>query len=631
MTENSGHSAGDEPVPTQPQEPQPPAEPTAATEQSPPTGTPFSGGTEPTQSVLPPSPPPSPEATQPSASADVTQQVTVSGSQPPPADATQPASVPTGQPVQQPTTPGPQPAYPQQAYPQQGYPQGGYQTPAPGVPVAQLPVSPLPPGADPATQPIPVQYWQPKPPKPPKPRPTNPKSTAGAILLNVTGLGIGYAYLGRWIRFVAALLIVSGLVLLAFANDASSSPWLWRLLTIGWVAVLALDAWLIARRHPEPTGAPQWLPIGASVVTIAAIIAGYVFYGALGRDTFEEGLTEQARANCQRSIDKFDEVTGIYELTLSENVRDAPQERQLCVDFMAASSALDDKKLAEAEKLYLKFRKTYPKSPLDKLAVEDLGTTYYAQVEKQLPNAATDYPAIIDKLLMIRRDYGKTSAAKKVPDAIDDTYEKATTAFAEGRFCDALEPLAYFAGQDAKLLGDVVSTAAANHNTALYKCGIGKYTSGDCAGAIDPLQTFLDAVPSDGARPQAYSALIAAQVCDASGFATPLPAPHSGDAVGAIPVTFYNDSSEPAHVLLAGPTAHEFTINPCGTCVEAYPPGGGVGACPVPEALPSYTVYLPAAPYNALLENSVAGGESHVQSFTPDPNIYYCAYNEQPF
>lgn len=476
------------------------------------------------------------------------------------------------------------------------------------------------------TGPVMIQ-WPPQ--RPPKPLPTNPKSTAGAILLNLTGLGAGYGYLQRWWRTGIAVALIVGLVILAFAIDGASNPWLWRGLAIGWLAVLAMDAWLVARRHPRP--AKQAMPVLGGVLAVAVVVAGYVLYGIAGSAAYDDGLDAQAKAECATAIDDFDTVTTTYELTLSQDVRDAPAQRQMCVDYMSADEARSAGKLADAETQYLRFDKKYPKSSLAPFVHDDLGATYFAQAEKQLPDAASAYTEIIDKLLLVKRDYGDTPAAKKVPDAIDETFTEATAPFAEGKFCDALPALEYFAGQDQKLLGKVVATAATNRGAALYKCGIGKYSAGDCAGAADPLTKFLDAYKFDTVIPQAKATLIAARVCEVSGFATPMPQAHNGDNVGPIAVQFFNDSSTEQHVLLAGPTAHEFTIPACSTCPESYPPFSTSGACPIPEILPSYTVYLPAAAYNVLLEGDPTASTPHVEGFVPDAAYFYCTFNTSRF
>ena len=88
---------------------------------------------------------------------------------------------------------------------------------------------------------------------------------AKAALLNLTGLGLGYSYLGRWWRQALHLVVTAGLVVIAFATGAAALPWLWVAITIAWLGWMAVDAWRIARsRHAAPAGAGgHALPVAA--------------------------------------------------------------------------------------------------------------------------------------------------------------------------------------------------------------------------------------------------------------------------------------------------------------------------------------------------------------------------------
>src|SRR5262245_22700781 len=84
-------------------------------------------------------------------------------------------------------------------------------------------------------------------------------SAAAAALLNLTGLGLGYLYLRCWLRATACIVIVALMVVVAFTNDASSSPWLWRILLATWAVATAVDAWGVARLRRRPVTAADRL------------------------------------------------------------------------------------------------------------------------------------------------------------------------------------------------------------------------------------------------------------------------------------------------------------------------------------------------------------------------------------
>ena len=88
-----------------------------------------------------------------------------------------------------------------------------------------------------------------------------PRSAWAAALANLTGLGLGYAYLRRPLRMVAAVVGSVVLVVVAFVTDASSAPWLWRAVAAGWLGAQAVDGARIARRGPLPARGTALLPV----------------------------------------------------------------------------------------------------------------------------------------------------------------------------------------------------------------------------------------------------------------------------------------------------------------------------------------------------------------------------------
>lgn len=66
---------------------------------------------------------------------------------------------------------------------------------------------------------------------------------ARSALLNLTGLGLGYVYLGRRRRQVLHLLITVALVVIAFVTGAAALPWLWVVVAVCWLGWMAVDGW----------------------------------------------------------------------------------------------------------------------------------------------------------------------------------------------------------------------------------------------------------------------------------------------------------------------------------------------------------------------------------------------------
>jgi hypothetical protein len=205
------------------------------------------------------------------------------------------------------------------------------------------------------------------------------RSTVGAALLNLGGLGVGFAYLRRWVAASACLATTGGLVALAFLTDAADLPLLWVVLAVLWSALAVGAAAVLGRRHPRPASAAgRVLPVAAGVLLVAAMVAGFVAYRSAGSAVFAEGRTAQAAADCATAVERFDTVDGPFELTLSADVPAARAGRAQCQAYLAATDAAQRGDHAAAVRGYQDFRSRYPGSVLVPYAADDLQDTYHA-------------------------------------------------------------------------------------------------------------------------------------------------------------------------------------------------------------------------------------------------------------
>ena len=413
--------------------------------------------------------------------------------------------------------------------------------------------------------------------------------SAPAAALNLTGLGLGYLYLGRrWHAAVAAAVTVV-LVVVAFLTDAASTPLLWQALAVVGLGAQAADGWRLA--HPGrrevvlevPDRAGRARPVAVAVVVVTAIVAAYLGYGAAGRSVHADARAAQARGDCPAAVRGFDLVTGIFELTLSRDVLTATALRTECTEFLEAQEAQEQHRYADAVAGYRDFRTAHPRSVLVSFASDHLQATYgwwaselrqarqfdravgvyrallaevgrnpgAAQVRAELAQTyleradatrvqvASEAPSVdlvasaVADLRVVAQEFADTAAAGTVPAALTATYSAATRALGEQRFCDALPVLAYFAGLSADT-GDVVATANADRARALLECGLGHFRAGRPGDAVEPLSELAEAYPNDPGTPQARSAVIAARVAEKTGRTVPLPAPLGDDSPGSI-------------------------------------------------------------------------------------------------
>ncbi|MHA6617132.1 hypothetical protein [Pseudonocardia sp. DLS-67] len=481
----------------------------------------------------------------------------------------------------------------------------------------------------------------------PEPREAAGWSAVAAALLNLTGLGLGYLYLRCWLRATACLVIVALMVVVAFANDAAGSPWLWRILLGTWAVATAVDAWTVARVRPRPvTLADRLRPVALGIVAVLVVVGGHIGYAGAARATYAGGLDAQGRADCTAANRSFAALTGPYELTLSRDVPAAALRRAECDDFLSAEGSERAGALAAAVTGYQAFRRDHTGSLLEPFARdgarrallawavalrgagdldgaiarygellhelggepdaaqvrEDLAATH---VERATAARATMAAAAgaarvdamrsaMDDLLLVERDLADTAPAAGVPQAVLDTFTEANSAFAEGRFCEALPVLDY-----AITLPDAAGVAAAANGDrarSLSGCGLANFAAGDYGGATERFETLMVDYPGDPGVPQARSALITAEVGAAAGRSLPLPAPI--DAPASETVLVYNAAATEVRVLIAGPTAHEVTLPACTTCAPAY--DSREAACTGSDGKPSTSVRMRPGAYYAL-------------------------------
>lgn len=405
----------------------------------------------------------------------------------------------------------------------------------------------------------PVGVPYPREPYDPAPAGTaRPRSPAAAALLNLTGLALGYPYLRRWWRFGCFLAGTVLLVIVAFATDAASTPWLWRVVAVAWLAWQGIDGWRLARRTPQIYR--YRLAPALAAVAVAVVVAGYLLYGVAGRAEYAEGVAAMRAADCAGAVPSFDTVTGPYELTLSRDVPAAAVRRAECVDFQAAQQERGRGAFVAAITAFRQFRTAHPTSDLD-------------------PAAAR---------------------------AITEAYAAAVAPLTQGRFCDALPILAQLVALPAPASGpasdDVATRAPADRRRALYECGLAEFRAGRFTAAVPPLQTLVAEYPDDPAVAQARSASIAAQVAGATSDPRmpELPAPFG--EVGSERVVVYNSRPVEVRILIAGPTAHELTLPACGGCQDSYP--DAAAGCPGAAGRPTMELRLRQGTYETVHSSS---------------------------
>jgi tetratricopeptide (TPR) repeat protein len=481
--------------------------------------------------------------------------------------------------------------------------------------------------------------WAPPPPPPPPAR-----SSLAAALLNLTGLGLGYSYLGRWWRQALHLAITAALVAIAFVTGAAALPGLWIAVAVAWLGWMAFDARRVASTAFRP--GPQVVPVAVAVLAVGAVVAGYVFYGLAGDAAYAGGAAARDRGDCAAALPQYDLVTGVYELTLSGDVARADAEGAQCRAYVAATDAEAGGDFARAVTLYQDFRRANPDTVLAPFVDEDLfraygrwgamlraggeydqaATVYRDQLAElgddpraagvraelaatlveeaddlrsRIPTLTDPLAALTDatnNLLSVQRDFPDTPSAAGAAQGIVDTYAAAVARV--GPACNGLPVLDYAVGLPDAETGGVVARANADRARAQFACGIERYDAGEWADAGAAFDTLVASYPDDPQAAQAIANAIAAEASDRTGAAVPLPGPFAGDNPGPIPLTIYNDNPAEVRVLVVGPTAHEIVIPGCPGCPAEY--ATAAEACPSLAGKPSSRLTLPAGDYTVV-------------------------------
>lgn len=475
--------------------------------------------------------------------------------------------------------------------------------------------------------------------------------TAGAVLLNATGLGLGYCYLGFRVRAGSAVVVTAGLVVLAFALGTGGRPWLWPVLVVVWAAATMCDAWWLAGRPGRRRVEDRWRPVVVGGVLLGLVVAGLVAYTAVARDLYADGVAAQVRGDCAAATARFDTVGGPYLLALSADVEAARTGGVECAAYAAATTARDRGAFPEAVARYRDIRRIHPGTALAPVVERDLvrGYTDWAGSRRSAGDhqgavgvyreQLTEFPAgrvaeraredlaatyvelavaarqgfspdrdrltqvrpAVDALLTVSRELDDTAAAAQVPQGIVDVVTAADATVPADAPCAALPVLDYAVELTGAGTGDAVAVAGAARVPRRLDCGIARFVAGEYPAAAGEFERLLADHPDSPQAAQARSALIASRVGEEHFSPVALPAPYVGDETGDNAVTFYNDSPSQVLVQLSGTTAHEFTLPACPQCPATYT--DPADACPTFDGRPSYTLRLAPGTYVDLVSS----------------------------
>lgn len=255
-------------------------------------------------------------------------------------------------------------------------------------------------------------------------------------LLNLTGLGLGYLWLQRRVRWAIHLLLTVGLVVAAYMAQAAKAPLLWIALFGLWLLWMTFDGWRQARRLAGPAGR-RGLALTLTVLVLVVEAGGLGTYVALGQKTFTDGMAAYQSQDCRTAMQRFNTVTTLYELTLSPNVTAADAKTAECSLLLFAENSRREGEYAETTRAYRAYLDLYPESPLAP-SVRNRLAECYADWAASLREMG-DHPGAAEKYLIVLSDFSHTPAAEQAALRIAETYaEWATGRGEQGDFEGAI-------------------------------------------------------------------------------------------------------------------------------------------------------------------------------------------------
>ncbi|MFJ4408797.1 hypothetical protein [Streptomyces sp. NPDC088910] len=472
----------------------------------------------------------------------------------------------------------------------------GFGPPPPPAPPAWLPRQPAAPPGIPSGYPSGYApgfpAGPPAPPAPP-PAPANALRAVAVGLLNLSGLGIGYALTRRWLA-TAACLVATGVLL--FVALPATADGVSGVVVVAYAVFLVLAAAHGAYRGLRtPLSWPPRTPVAIvlGLVLLAAPVGGVVYYDGARDEATQKMLLDRldtADQLVQAAKSKpFDEARTDYTTALAA-YRDLSDHHggsraakrvpdRLTTYYTAVGTPYEQKRYCDAIEP-LKYLRTVPEH-FDRKALgtltgwpdDRLATSLYACGTADLADAsgAEAKDGYLSDLLST---YPKSPQAAKVEPAFKSTIDAAARDLNGGDPCAATDKVRALGVRAGNLKGGDAGVAAAFDKDARradtyvqsgsYTCAVHEYKGGDFSSALDKIRDFVKKYPRDKNTAYAKKLAIAAEVAvtvPAAGKRMP-----TEDSGGSISVTVSNDSPDQVEVLFTGPVTGSFTLKGCGAC-----------------------------------------------------------------
>lgn len=416
---------------------------------------------------------------------------------------------------------------------------------------------------------------------------------AAVGLLNLSGLGLGYALVRRPLLTLVCWVATAVLLLVALPADPDGVP----ALALALYAALLLAAAAhgaavgLRTRLRWPPRTPVALALGVLLLAVPA--GGVVLYDGArdeateqllldrldGADHLVEAASEQpfdkAEPDYRRALKAYDALA-----TDHAGSRAAARVPDRLHDFYTTVGASYERHRYCDAVPALKYLRTVPRTVdrerLGSLAHwpdDRLATSLYSCASDGLTSGDAEWPGLFGDLLTT---FPQSEQAAKVEPAVKSAVGKAVKEVDGDEPCTAVSRLEGLSAQITDLPGEKAGVGKALAKDAdragrgadegAYDCGVDQYKDKDFDAALESMNDFVKNNKHHRNRARAQKIAIAAEVAQTVPAAGKrLPTTASG---GSISVTVENDSPDDITVLYTGPVTGSFTLKGCGSCSE---------------------------------------------------------------
>jgi hypothetical protein len=543
------------------------------------------------------------------------------------------------------------------------------QAPQPGHPGQPVPPPPQGPWGQPF-QPVqppyppqPLTLVQPIPPIPPIPpaEPTAPADrwrAAASALLNLGGLGLGFALLRRWRPAVVCWLVTAILLVIALPVSSGGAPV--AVVVLYLIFLVGAAVWGALRGLSRPLTWPSnsRAAVGFAVALLVVPVGAVALYNNAHSEAVQRMLLSRLAQADQtiatgegQSIDTaeplFTTALATYQDLLDHHRTSRAGKlvpARLAGFYQTVGAPFANGDYCGAVEPLTFLNNLSPQT----FSAADLGPwaqwpgvrleTSLLQCGVSLlggPNGQT--VGVVDLNLLLGQDSASTQAGQ-VPTAVAAVITKAAGGITGSDACTATSGLTTLGTQvNALTSADATITAGLKKDTdtvngdvesGTFACAVSDYTGGKFSDAETAMNDFVSTYPNDPRKVLAQKYSIAAQIAQQDADAGKVtPTLTSG---GSVTVTIYNDSPDAVDMLYTGPATGSVDIAACTSCkIYASDADAAAGDCVnggtgYPKAtftLPPGTTYFLQTGSGPDVNSSV-----HSEDYDADSSYSACAY-----